>query len=205
MERSMNEWTGQWENFENYMESSDENMVACWKEAEAAGQMIPMFSHGVKAFWKKACKTITDENPVQIYGWNVTGKSSDKNRLTIEWLVSGEQSAGAFDYVLDSVVEQGLESKPNYLLRAENAPDGCPFACILAMPPMPERAALKQGGLLSHFHFQFAGSRDKLLNEDGSLVNPMWYATMCSAEGDLLDKCNIVRALHRLPKWEKLK
>ena len=32
----------------------------------------------------------------------------------------------------------------------------------------------------------------------------MWYATMCDGDGELLEQCNIVRALHRIPKWEKL-
>ena len=36
---------------------------------------------------------------------------------------------------------------------------------------------------------------------DGKLKNMWWYATMCDADGDLLAQCNIVRALHRMPKW----
>lgn len=28
--------------------------------------------------------------------------------------------------------------------------------------------------------------------------------TMCAGDGTLLDRCNIVRALHKLPCWDKL-
>lgn len=45
---------------------------------------------------------------------------------------------------------------------------------------------------------------NKFLKEDGSLANPMWYGTMCDGDGDLLDECNIVRALHKMETWEKL-
>ena len=71
------------------------------------------------------------------------------------------------------------------------------------MAPMPPRSALAEGGLLSHLHFQYAGKLEDLLC-DGKLVRPMWYATMCAREGTLLDRCNIVRALHRLPKGEAI-
>lgn len=68
---------------------------------------------------------------------------------------------------------------------------------------MPDRTAKDNGGLLSHLHFQYASTPDALL-KDGTLCKPMWYATMGDADGDLLAQCNIVRALHRIPKWEKL-
>lgn len=62
------------------------------------------------------------------------------------------------------------------------------------MAPVPPWSALAEGGLLSHLHFQYAGK----------LVKPMWYATMCAGDGMLLDRRNLVRALHRLPKWKEL-
>lgn len=37
-----------------------------------------------------------------------------------------------------------------------------------------------------------------------TLRTPMWYATMCDADGTLLEQCNIVRALYRLPLWKAL-
>ena len=40
--------------------------------------------------------------------------------------------------------------------------------------------------------------------ETQKLHNPMWYATVCDGDGTLLEKCNIVRALHRLPLWAEL-
>lgn len=204
MELDIKEWIGQWDNFENYINSHDKNMLACWEEAESICQGIPMFSKGVKAFWQQSCKTITEENSIQIYGWNIKESNKEKGILTIEWLTFDKQIIEIFDYILDSIVEKGLESKPNYLLRAINGREGSPFTYILAMHPMPERSSIKEGGLLSHFHFQFAGSLDKLVCDDGKLAKPMWYATMCSADVDLLDQCNIVRVLHRLPRWDKL-
>ena len=59
------------------------------------------------------------------------------------------------------------------------------------------------GSLLSHLHFQYS-SRLELLFKDEKLNKQMWYATMCDGDGELLEQCNIVRALHRIPKWEKL-
>ena len=40
--------------------------------------------------------------------------------------------------------------------------------------------------------------------ETNTLRSPIWYATMCDAAGTLLEQCNIVRALHRLPLWAEL-
>ena len=71
------------------------------------------------------------------------------------------------------------------------------------MEPMPDREAVKNGGLLSHLHYQFASEKSKLIKADGTLQNPRWYATMC-AKGDLLQRCNIVRALHRIEEWKEL-
>ena len=78
MELDIKEWIGQWDNFENYINSHDKNMLACWEEAESICQGIPMFSKGVKVFWQQSCKTITEENLIQIYGWNI--KESNKKK-----------------------------------------------------------------------------------------------------------------------------
>ena len=73
------------------------------------------------------------------------------------------------------------------------------------MEPMPPRAARLQGGLLSHLHFQYASGPEPLFDPDThALRSPRWYATMCDGDGTLLEQCNIVRALHRLPVWEEL-
>lgn len=67
------------------------------------------------------------------------------------------------------------------------------------------RAARLQGGLLSHLHFQYASGPEHLFDPDThALRSPLWYATMCDGDGTLLEQCNIVRALHRLPVWEEL-
>lgn len=105
--------------------------------------------------------------------------------------------------MLSEIVPKGLEGKENFLFVAESAPDGCPFRYMLAMEPMPEREAKNNGGLISHLHYQYGSSKEKLL-KDGKLANPMWYATMCDGDGTLLDECNIVRALHRLPRWDSI-
>ncbi|MBP3701857.1 MAG: hypothetical protein J6I64_08200, partial [Lachnospiraceae bacterium] len=113
------------------------------------------------------------------------------------------EDLGKQEYVLSVIVPKGLEAKENFLFEAKDAPEGWPFRYLLAMAPMPPHSALAEGGLLSHLHFQYAGDLERMLR-DGKLVKPMWYATMCAGEGLLLHRCNIVRALHRLPKWEKL-
>ena len=63
------------------------------------------------------------------------------------------------------------------------------------MDPMPERAALASGGLLSHLHFQYASDDGMLLRADSTLRKRMWYPTMCAAEDTLRDQCDIVRTL----------
>mgnify|MGYP002419896467 CR=1 FL=1 len=100
---------------------------------------------------------------------------------------------------------KGLEGKENALFVAEDMPENWPFRCLLAMEPMPPRTARQTGGLLSHLHFQYASQRNLLVDpETQKLHNPMWYATVCDGDGTLLEKCNIVRALHRLPLWAEL-
>jgi len=199
MEWKQSEWLGEWINFESLIFSKEPAMKKCWAEAEQAAAGMPMFRGGAAAFWTAACNTVNGENPVRLGGWNIQPKDGN---LEIAWLDEGGEILCAYDYAIAEILEKGLEGKPNFLFRAENAPENSPFRYLLAMEPMPERDAAAHGGLLSHLHFQFASSQEKLL-VDGKLANPMWYATMC-AKGTMLQYCNIVRALHRLPTWDAL-
>lgn len=80
-----------------------------------------------------------------------------------------------------------------------------PFDWLLAIAPMPSRGSHRDGGLLSHLHFQYASRLDALVDpETRTLRDRRWYATMCDAAGDTLDRCNVVLALHRLPAWREL-
>ena len=200
MEFKQSEWIGNWTNFENYIFSEEDAMKRCWTEAEEFAKAMPMFKNGVKSFWEMACNTVNEENQYRLGGWKI---QSEKDGLKIEWTDMAGESLGEYNYTLERFVEKGLEAKENFLFVAEDAPADCPFRYLLAMEPMPERSEKEKGGLLSHLHFQYASSAD-LLFKDNKLCKPMWYATMCDADGSLLDRCNIVRALHRLPRWEKL-
>lgn len=123
----------------------------------------------------------------------------------IAWTDADGNPLGRAVYHLDHVLERGLEGKENALFVAEDVPADWPFRCLLAMEPMPPRAARLQGGLLSHLHFQYASGPEHLFDPDThALRSPLWYATMCDGDGTLLEQCNIVRALHRLPVWEEL-
>ena len=200
MEFKKREWIGNWVYFERYIYSENAAMQQFWNEAEENAKTMPMFKNGVKSFWKMACNTITENNPVRLGGWKIADAG---DAIEIEWLDEKEASLGKYSYVCREIVAKGLEAKENFLFEAKDAPADWAFRYLLAMEPMPERAAKESGGLLSHLHFQYAGTQEELL-KDGSLCKPMWYATMCDADGDLLAECNIVRALHRMPKWEKL-
>lgn len=195
MEFNKNEWLGQWANFESYIYSEEPAMKQCWAEAEEIAKAMPMFKNGAKAFWQIACNTINEENPVRLGGWNI---APTIEAMSIEWLGENGQSLGKQDYILSTIIPKGLEAKENFLFEATNAPENWPFRYLLAMAPMPERSAKNSGGLLSHLHFQYASNLEMLL-KDGVLCKPMWYATMCDGEGTLLERCNIIRALHRIP------
>lgn len=193
MEFNQKEWLGNWESFENYIESTDEKIIENWKEAESLSKVMPMFSKGVKAFWQSACYTTSNENNKQVDKWNIT---SNDNGLNIEWIFKDGTSL-VTSYKLDSIVEKGLENKENFLFVDDSRSDA--FKYMLAMAPMPSKGTTD---LLSHFHFQYASNVSKLIKDD-KLVNSMWYATMVDSEGTLLQKCNLLRALHPLPKLEK--
>lgn len=205
MEYHMNDWLGQWQNFEQYLTSTEPALLRAWQNAEEAvtSMKMPMFRNGAKAFWQKACVTTSPENPHTLGGWNITAAEADK--LCIEWTDANGNGLGKAVYHLETLLQKGLEGKENLLFVAEDVPGNWPFRCLLAMEPMPPRTARKSGGLLSHLHFQYASSPDKLFDpESGTLRSPMWYATMCDGNGTLLEQCNIVLALHRLPVWSAL-
>lgn len=199
MEWNKTEWVGAWENFENYIYSENQSMTETWKEAEAASRKHPglakMFANGCKAFWQTACNTVTDKNPVRIGAWEVKETVSG---LEIEWFDTEENSLGKAEYIADGILEKGLEGKANLRLFAENAPKEWAFRCLLLMSPMPKREEKLSGGLLSHFHFQFGAAWNELI-ENEKLKKTMWYATMCDRDAEEVQKCNIVRALHKLP------
>lgn len=209
MEFDRSEWLGNWENFELYFTDDAPAMVKTWEDAERAVKenkngliSAILFRHGAKRFWQDACYTVNDENPVKLGGWKIEACGS--RNIILEWFDTAGVSIGRYEYGLDSVVEKGLEGKPNFLLRAVNAPEGCPFGYMMSMPPMPEHEEKNQGGLISHLHFQFAPDRDELIKPNGKLRHPHWYATMCDRDATLLQRCNIVRAMHKLNVWEKL-
>lgn len=197
------DWLGRWQNFESYLTSTDPYLCKAWQDAEAAAVQMPMFRGGVKKFWQMACVTTSPENPQSLGGWNITPAEDD--RLCIEWLAADGTSLGKAVYRWEGVLEKGLEGKENALFVARDAAENWPFRCLLAMEPMPTRAARQSGGLLSHLHFQYASCPERLFDpETKKLRSPMWYATVCDGDGTLLEQCNIVRALHRLPVWQEL-
>lgn len=199
MELNKTEWIGTWENFENYIYSEEVSMVETWEAAEEACGKHPvlarMFAGGCRKFWEKACDTMTSENPARIGGWKV---SETKAGMEIEWFDTANNSLGKAEYVVEGMMEKGLEGKENIRLFAPDAREEWPFKCILAMEPMPKREEKLNGGLISHFHFQFGSRWEKFIEKD-KLKNPLWYATMCDGDVNMIQKCNIVRALHRLP------
>lgn len=203
MEFHPNDWLGRWQNFESYITSTDPYLQLAWQEAEAAAAALPMFKSGAKQFWQTACVTTSIGNPHTLGGWTIT--PADGGKLCIAWTDADGNILGRAVYHLDHVLERGLEGKENALFAAEDVPADWPFRCLLAMEPMPPRAARLQGGLLSHLHFQYASGPEHLFDPDThALRSPLWYATMCDGDGTLLEQCNIVRALHRLPVWEEL-
>lgn len=212
MEFDRTEWIGNWENFELYFTDQNPAMCRAWEDAEIATKerkknMISafLFRNGAKQFWIDGCYTITDENKVRLGGWHVTPVGGeDSQDISVEWLDENQNSLGTYVYTLDTVLEKGLEGKENYLLYAEDAPSDSPFRYLLSMPPMPDHAEKLKGGLICHLHFQFAGTKEQIIKSNGKLRKPHWYATMCDADVTMLQRCNIVRALHKLEVWEKL-
>ncbi len=191
---NLSKWNGNWENFENYIDNEDIHILNCWKNAEEICRVIPMFQNGVKNFWKKACFTTTKDNLVSIDTWAV---EASNDGLDITWTLK-DGSIWRNHYVLNSIVEKGLENKESYLFVSDSKET--PFTFLLVMEPMPDKT---KDGLLSHLHFQYGKTLDELVQEN-QLVNPMWYATMVDKDGSLLQKCNLLNAMHHLPILEKL-
>ncbi len=192
---NQNELLGEWINFEEFIDSQNENMILAWNEAEEVGKNMPMFKCGVKAFWKYACKTTTKENIQSIQKWLI---KQNKDALEIEWIL--KDSSFKDVYYFEKTIEKGLENKENYLFVGEKE---SPFRYLLAMPPMPSKEAYKQGELLPHLHYQYASNLNDLY--DNELKQKSWYPTMVYHESStVLEECNIVRALHHLPLWDKL-
>lgn len=204
----LEQWQGEWENFESYIDSEDVNLREAWQAAEQAMEQMPqkppMFQGGVRAFWKKACETQKEGRNRTIGRVTIELAEREKGtgdaipELVIHWWDTAGETLGSGRYRVAGTVTKGLEHKENLLLSAVGK-EGWPFRYVLAMPPMPDRSERKNGALLSHFHFQFAKEKEELLREDMTLVNPMWYPTLCDGEGTTMEKCNVVLAMHRLP------
>lgn len=203
------EWLGEWENFELYFTSSAPEMQKAWQLAEQAVReqkknliSAVLFRKGAMAFWQSACYTKTAASPLRLGGWHIEPVNNDDMQIT--WFDDEHHTLGTWCYSLDSVLEKGLEGKTNFLLCAKDAAPDCSYRCLLTMAPMPERGAKEQGGLISHLHFQFAAQKEQLIKPNGKLCFPHWYATMCDGEAIMLQKCNIVLALHKLPTWNNI-
>lgn len=199
MQFNKENWIGTWENFENYIYSKDSNIIKAWNLVETSTKNLPMFKNGPKDFWKKACSTTNMENQIYIDSWTI---KDSNNGLLITWFDKNHNILFEAEYILVNILKKGLENKNNFIFQA-NSDSPTPFKYILAMEPMPSKSAKEKGGLISHLHYQFASKLDSLI-QDEKLVNPYWYATMCDQECTILDQCNIILAMHKLPKWSTL-
>lgn len=196
MEFNQTEWFGTWVNFERCIYSEEPAMKLCWAEAEEA--QLPMLKHGAKSFWKMACSTVNEENNVRLDRCRIEAAGVG---LRITWFGEQNKTLGSAVYRLSAVMLKGLESVQNFLFEAQSAPEDWPFRYLLATEPRPKDP--KKSGILRYLHFQYASQVEMILH-DTKLQKPMWYATMCTADGSLLDWCNLVRVLHRLPTWNSL-
>ncbi len=208
MQFNCEEWIGSWENFERYFLDTSASMQKTWQEAEEAVQAKKknliekiLFRNGVKRFWQGACYTANKENPHQLGGWCVRPYGQEKMQIT--WYALDQKDLGTYIYTLDKIVKNGLEGKACYLFRAEDGPEGCAFMYLLSMEPMPSRTEKLRGGLISHLHFQYASKKETLIDTKDRLKQKHWYATMCDADATQTERCNIVRAMHKLPLWEE--
>lgn len=199
---NIKEFEGTWENFENYFEDEDSNMIKAWNDSELAIQNkkkniieTMLYKDGVKSFWKKACYTTSKNNTKPLDSLQIT---TYNKQLIIEWFSSNKESLGKYTYTLHSQIEHGLEGKVNYLFESDIQ---SPFKYILLMEPFPSKE--EHSNLISHFHFQYASNIADLIKHN-KLVHKHWYATMCEGNVTMLDRCNIVLALHKLPMWDTL-
>lgn len=216
------DWFGEWVSFERFIDSEEPAMIRAWQQAEEASASSPMAARGLRAFWSVACATVSPQHGMPVAGWTVSAcPKHAEDGFTVEWFAASGTSLGRHDYRCVDVLARGLEGRPTLVFHADT-PDAThtpgdstgsadadatadPFAWLIAIPPMPSRSERLDGGLLSHLHFQYAAERDTLIDAaTGTLRRNRWYPTMCDASGSLLDRCNIVRALHRLPAWTAL-
>lgn len=200
MNYQQKDWLGSWQNFESCLTSQAPAMQQAWVEAEKVAAAMPMFKAGAKTFWQQACSTAM-AGPV-LGGWQIEAANAQDLRIT--WLDVEGKALDSAVYHFTGALEKGLEGKACAKFETAGALQHPQFRCLLAMPPMPERTARAQGGLLSHLHFQYAASWTAIIGTDGKLSHPMWYPTMCDGAGTLLEQCNIVRAMHHLPTWTEL-
>ena len=202
MEFDKKPWLGSWDNFEGYIFSEESFLVQCWEEAEntaRSGAAKLLFRKGVKAFWASACNTIVRYSRIRLGGWLVE-ECGEGIRIT--WFDEHHNELGAWEYELDHMQNPFLEKKPGFVFIAKKAERDCPYACVIAMSPMEEEHH-DGADVIPHLHFQFARKEKDLITLK-KVKKKFWYATMCKGNSSLLEKCNIVRALHKLPLWEKL-
>ncbi|NMM94271.1 hypothetical protein [Bifidobacterium oedipodis] len=209
------EWCGEWESFEHYIESKDRLIDDAWGKAEQAvlsnPRMAPMAARGIRAFWAMACTTTSPENTARIGSMVIadsphTGQADDDGtddvRIRIVWKGEDGSTLAEHDYHCDHVMAKGLEGAPTFVFEAvDGLSHNDPFHWLLAIAPLPKRAEFSaNGGLLSHFHFQYASDLATLIQRDEQgaerLLNQRWYATMCACEGTSADRAAIVLALH---------
>lgn len=202
---NLKQFVGKWENFENYFDDKSPYMIKAWELSEKTiknkkKNLIEtlLYRKGAKSFWQGACYTVNKENKTRLNGLDIS--INDQN-LIIDWLDLNNNSIGKYTYTLDEVIEKGLEGKINYLLKTN---EESPFKYVLLMEPMPEKNEKYNGGLIAHFHFQFASKKELIVNKENKLINKHWYATMCDGECTMLDRCNIVLALHKVDTWKSL-
>lgn len=198
------EFIGEWLNFEMMIESDDSAMQKVWEEAEASVNnnqaLARMFAHGVRNFWRMACDTTKLEHSPRLKRAVVT---LENKHYYLEVFDLEDKSLGKYAYELESIIEHGLEGQANAMYVASDTPLDYPYKYVMAMAPMPSRNTKNEGGLISHIHFQFASARELLVDENNNLRNPMWYPTVCDNDSTRLQKCNIVRALHKMPAWSE--
>lgn len=199
------DWLGRWESFEHYFPVTHGPIAQAWEEAEALCRSHPIMSRifrsGCKNFWMRACRTAAPCNSVVLSGWEIA--HADAEQVTIHWLGEGGVDLGTLTYAPERILAHGLEGKEMLLLRAKDAPKGCPFRYLLTTEVMTARSAKEQGGLLSHIHFQYAPEVGALI-QGQRLMNHLWYATVCDADGTEEQKAAIVRALHNPHIWEQV-
>lgn len=190
-------WIGSWKNFELYF--NDPAYAQAWQEAEEVikakkKNLIEkyLWKKGAKQFWIDYCYTVTKENKIQLKGMNI---NIVNNTFQIEW-IDIQDNTVTYEYILDEIIQSGLEKKVNYLLKTN---EETPFKYLLLMEPMPDKNDKNHGGLISHFHFQFSQDKNNIVKKD-KLKQPHWYATMCDKEATIQQECNIIYALHGIEK-----